>query len=404
MADRPSAAAADRDPVVQDDLTEEAAVRLEVFRGALLDSAGLDKIAAPAPVIDGLLYSDGIAWLYGKPGTYKSVLALDWACCVSTGLPWLDRETAEGPVLYLCAEGVGGLRARVRAWEARAGCAAKVMFLPVAVQVAKGTDLQAFTALVGELKPALVIVDTQARATVGVEENSATAMGLVVVALAEIIRVGRACLLLVHHEGRSGENPRGSIAIEGSAASLFRAEYDGVKVRLVNRRQRDTVEADVITLWPVSSNSSVVLSGTRPQGVTRENALSGTEVEILRFFREVAPEYGASASMIIRALNRAESTVYAGLKSLVRQGLVVSSGTRHRSHYELPGSPLCPVPYSGRGTGVQPGNGLRAPLILRSLRPARPEYLTSAFTACTGIYRSTPVGIGRSTPVLRPPY
>ena len=242
-------------------ISEEAAARLVVLRAALLDSASLDKIVAPAPVIDGLLYGDGIAWLYGKPGTYKSVLALDWACCVSAGLPWLEHETAEGPVLYLYAEGIAGLRARVRAWEARAGYASKVMFLPVAVQVTRTVDLEAFTALVAELKPSLIILDTQARVTVGIEENSAMEMGRVVLAASEIIKVGRACLLVLHHEGRSGDNPRGSIAIEGSAVSLFRAEFDGERVRLVNRRQRDTIEADPITLWPVTRDGSVVLSG-----------------------------------------------------------------------------------------------------------------------------------------------
>ena len=193
-------------------------------------------------------------------------------------------------------------------------------------------------------------------------------MGRVVVAASEIIAVGRACLLVLHHEGRSGENPRGSIAIEGSAASLFRTEYDGVKVRLVNRRQRDTIEADDITLWPVSSNSSVVLSGTRPVSLTSANGFNGTEVEILRFFREVAPEYGASASMITRGLNRAESTVFAALKSLVRQGLLISEGTKHKSHYRLPGSPLCPGSYSGHGSGVCPGTGLRSTPVLRCPR------------------------------------
>jgi hypothetical protein len=324
-----------------DRMRADVAARLDVLRGALLDSAGLDTIAAPAPVIDGLLYSGGIAWLYGKPGTYKSVLALDWACCVSTGLPWLEHETAEGPVLYLYAEGIAGLRARVRAWEARAGCASKVIFLPVAVQVTNGIDLAAFTALVGELKPALIILDTQARVTVGIEENSAMEMGRVVVAASEIIRVGQACLLVLHHEGRSGDNPRGSIAIEGSAVSLFRTDYDGEKVTLVNRRQRDAIEADPISLWPVQRDGSVVLSGLySDSGVGIQAPLTPAAREILRLLGDEFSESGASASKIVKAASHAESTVYKALNVLVKRGLIVSTGTRARSHYERPADEL----------------------------------------------------------------
>ena len=95
--------------------------RLAQLRAHLVDSGGLDAIPEPVPLVDGILYQDSLAWLYGKPGSGKSFLALDWAGCVAAGLPWGERATAHGPVLYLVAEGSGGIRRRVRAWETTAG-------------------------------------------------------------------------------------------------------------------------------------------------------------------------------------------------------------------------------------------------------------------------------------------
>ena len=98
--------------------------RLTALRNQLVDSAGLDSIPPPQPLVDGILYLDSLAWLHGKPGHGKSFVALDWAGCVATGAPWQGHEvTSRGTVVYLAAEGVAGVRQRVRAWEERTGIA-----------------------------------------------------------------------------------------------------------------------------------------------------------------------------------------------------------------------------------------------------------------------------------------
>ena len=92
------------------------------LQAAILNSYSLDGLPAPEALIDGILYHDTLAWLHGKPGHGKSFLALDWAGCVSTGLPWQGRVVTLGPVLYVIAEGVTGLRQRVRAWRTMPAC------------------------------------------------------------------------------------------------------------------------------------------------------------------------------------------------------------------------------------------------------------------------------------------
>lgn len=306
---------------------------LELLRSSALTSDDLDSIPEPAPVIDGLLYRPGIAWLYGKPGTFKSVLAVDWGCCVSVGLPWQQHESVQGPVIYFFLEGRAGLRPRIRAWEDRAGCKSQVIFQPLAVQLVSPTQMAALLEWLAELRPGLVIIDTQARVTLGVEENSATEMGRVVDAATAIIRACGCCLLLVHHEGRNGDNPRGSIAIEGAATSLFRTERDGDLITVQNRRQRDTAEADDITLRVTARLQSVLLDSN--EGHWSMTRVSASERQILQLLSDVFPESGASATTLLKTTQLAESTFYDCIKKLVNRGEVVNTGSRNRSCYEL---------------------------------------------------------------------
>ena len=95
--------------------------------------------------------------------------------------------------------------ARPRAWEDYADCTMLATFLPVAVQLLNPADLAAFTALVAELDPVLVVIDTQARVTVGADENSTMEMGRLVAAVDRIRAACQACVLIVHHEPRGGE-------------------------------------------------------------------------------------------------------------------------------------------------------------------------------------------------------
>jgi hypothetical protein len=125
----------------EDDPAEQPPSRIDQLRAALLDSKSLDSLPDPQPVIDGVLYLDSLAWLHGKPGHGKSFVALDWAACVAAGLPWQGCETRQGTVLYVIAEGVSGLRQRVRAWEEHAGQHMDVIFLPIAVQLLSVIDV-----------------------------------------------------------------------------------------------------------------------------------------------------------------------------------------------------------------------------------------------------------------------
>lgn len=190
---------------------------VEVLLGRMLTPAQLRDRPAPTWLVDGLLTLDSASWLIAAPGSYKSFVALDWAGHVAAGRAWMGREVARGGVVYVVAEGVGGMGPRIRAWEQRNGpMDAAVRFLPMPVQIGREDHWAALVEACRRLEPSLILLDTQARITVGLDENDNTAMGEVVEAIERLRRATGACVLLVHHTGRSGQHARGASAIDGA--------------------------------------------------------------------------------------------------------------------------------------------------------------------------------------------
>jgi hypothetical protein len=231
------------------EVVDPKAERLARLRSALVDTDGLDHIVEPDPLVGDKLYLDSLAWLYGAPGCGKSFVAIDMSGSVGTGIPWQGDAVTRGEVLYLVAEGVGGIKKRVRAWEiARERKMTGVRFLPVAVQATNAAEWAAFVELVAEIRPALIVVDTQARVTVGMEENSAKEMGEFVRRVDELRLASQACVLVVHHTGRAGEHMRGSIAMDGAATTTIKVTKTAELVELECTKQKDTAEFENVRL------------------------------------------------------------------------------------------------------------------------------------------------------------
>lgn len=323
----PDAGAPDEDGTLQ--------ARLEALRALIVDTDGLDNIPDPEPVIDEVVYLDSLAWLHGKPGSGKSFVALDWAGCVATGHPWQGHGVARpGAVVYLVAEGARGVRQRVRAWESYNGTPMRgVQFLPTAVQLLDPIDREAFAQLVADYRPVLVVIDTQARVTVGADENSAQDMGRLIAA-ADLIRERTgACVLLVHHEARQGETLRGSTALEGAAHTLIRVTKDGPHIRIDCTKQKDAAPFAPMRLRLTAHGPSAVLESHGGVGLAEE--LAGTEQRLVATLRDSFGTTGATGAQLREVSEIPKSSFYRALNSLVTMGLVVNTGTAKRPFYVL---------------------------------------------------------------------
>jgi hypothetical protein len=341
------------------------------LRGKLMKLADLENMPPTKPLIKGILDLDSESWLIGQAGGFKSFIAVDWACHVAAGKSeWRGRKVNAGDVLYVVAEGARGFRKRVQAWSQKHGIKPeRLQILPVAVQVAEGgyvgvgIEWQELAAIVGEIKPALIVLDTQARMTAGLEENSAKDMGIWVKGVAMLKEASGACVLVVHHTGRNGGDARGSSAIDaaqdmewkverkphelaavlkcdkskdGDDSARFRFSMDVVEVGTDDDGQAITSLVPGLALDAFDGSQGIEAI----EELAREGALLGNREWILRTIRIIAAEGEfVTPANLRRVMNEArvrgglaamtEGAFRPTLKQLTDEGQIAYNGAKY---------------------------------------------------------------------------
>jgi len=182
-----------------------------------------DFMSPPKPLawtIKGIIEDQSIGMLYGPSGGGKSFLAISMAASVGAGVDWYDHKVKQGSVVYANGEGHVGLSRRFKAWEIKTGTAISNVY-PTRVPVLFGNP-ESVKKLSEEIdllpeKPSLLVIDTLARATAGMEENSAKEMGLFIENIDKLKRDHGCSVLIVHHTGKNADNgARGSSAIKAA--------------------------------------------------------------------------------------------------------------------------------------------------------------------------------------------
>lgn len=176
----------------------------------------------PVPwLVENWWAEDTLSAIVGPSGTYKTFVAIGVGCCVATGTPWHGCSVKSGAVFILAGEGRNGLRKRIEGWCAhnKRSIAGAPLYLADRLPRLDLVTTVGILDVVDALRqdsgqdPALVIIDTVARALVG-DENSSTDMGLLVECADWIRSRFPGCtVLLVHHTGHSDKGrARGSSA------------------------------------------------------------------------------------------------------------------------------------------------------------------------------------------------
>lgn len=302
----------------------------------LVLSAGLDDLPEPVYAVRGVLQLDSLAWLVGRPGHGKSFVALDLAGCVGTGEIWQGHPTLPGVVLYVVAEGLHGVKLRVRAWEAAMSREMSgVHFLPLPVGVTSGAwrDLCAAANRIGAQ---MVILDTQARMTVAMEENSAKDMGLYVHALEELRAATGATVLSVHHEGVGGERMRGSTALDGAATTILRAVKEEDIINLQMIKQKDAAPLDDLALRLVPfGNSAIIGSPDESQNESDMRAIANHNYQWLSLWWACHESDEVSVSELVRSGIVTEPTFHRVKYRLMGAGIIERTGDGRMRRYRL---------------------------------------------------------------------
>jgi AAA domain-containing protein len=223
------------------------------LRDQLTDAAGMKAMKPPEYLIDKLLVRGVITRLFGASNTYKSFGALGMAAAVGTGTPWQYHEAKPGKVLYVAAEGAAGMGKRIAAWEEHHKRAMTgVTFLPARVAFGVPEHVAELFEIVAAEQYDLIVLDTQAKVTVGLDENSNSDMTRFITVLEDMRDLaGGACVLLIHHTGHDGDRARGASSMyAGIDTEIKFAKSDGTSITMsVEKQKDDEAEGNVALVW-----------------------------------------------------------------------------------------------------------------------------------------------------------
>lgn len=169
-------------------------------RFAVIPAAEFTARPSPSWIVKGVLPRAELVVLFGESGSGKSFIALDIAAAIDRGLPWRGRRVRQGRVVYICAEGAGGFRNRLVAYQHAHQCELGIGVIANAPNLLQREDALEVCRAIGRAD--VVIIDTFAQTTPGGNENAAEDMGKALAHCKGIHRATGALVILVHHAGK----------------------------------------------------------------------------------------------------------------------------------------------------------------------------------------------------------
>lgn len=327
------------DRSTEDQTADESSLQATILRSKLLTVEQVKAMPPPEPLIAGVLNRRKLSIVWGKPGSAKSFVALDWGLSVGTGSWWFGRQVAQGLVIYLAAEGADGLGVRIDAWQkdrrVHSVTAEQFLLLPNAVNLLDREWANALVEVAGDLKPTLVIADTLARSMPGGDENGSRDTGIVIDTANRVQAAAGATVLFVHHDTREGSNLRGHSSLDGAMDSSIECKADGQNITLKSRKQKDMSDFDDLRLWREPVGESCVIWSRDRVGVTAVGATDG-ERALLDVARECCGSDGLAPSKLQDVAEMPNSSFYRNLKNLLGRGALINVGTENRPRYTVP--------------------------------------------------------------------
>lgn len=221
---------------------------VDTLRSKIIDAETMKALPRPKPLVPGFISEGSFARIFGGPKQGKTFVALDMMLRLAHGMEWAGRGLKARKVLYLIAEGQGDFPKRLEAWEKHTGQTIdpkQFQILPEPVQtVDNETEWSALCQIATEDRFDVVVLDTQARVTVGMEENSNSEMGRFNDSVDKLRRESGAAVVIVHHTGiQAKDRSRGANTVAGAVDTELGVTYEGEYNVLRTHLQKSMGEA-----------------------------------------------------------------------------------------------------------------------------------------------------------------
>ena len=321
----------------------------------------LAKIPPAVPLIDGLLYQNTLVQITGNPGSYKSFLAVSMACAVASRKElthWAGYPVkAHGPVIYVAAEGASGLRARILGWcEVHDHEESDVDLLLIDHPVQMGSDeqMQKLINTAVHFGAVMVIFDTRARCTLGIDENKADEQGIAIEAIEQLREATGCTTVVLHHSSRAGSAGRGSSVWDGNVWSDLRVSAKGMTTTIHCEKHKDVTSGCdhefELSRHSVSSQrmqvddpflrNTLVIGETESSHEKNGQTLS-TEDLVLKMWSDFASDHSPITKSAYVKLAEQDGcrlsppTLYRVTNALVNKGLLHQNGEGRGATYRL---------------------------------------------------------------------
>jgi hypothetical protein len=272
-----------------------------------------DFIASPPPanyLVKGVFPAKGMCQVFGSSNVGKSFLMIDLAMHIAAGLPWRGCRTRQSAVLYIAAEGLGGLAGRMKAWTLRYGRVPDRLFIrPFPVHLTSEGAAAALAERIRQLpvQPQLIILDTLAANFGPGDENSAQDMALAMMGLRQLS--GDWLGMFVHHSGHADKTrSRGHSSLYAALdleIQVSRAAPGGpIKVAHTKCRDLSPMEPLFFELQSVALpwadedgdpiNSAVLVPIEGHEEAEKEPALGGREAKAYQLLVDLYAQQNAN--------------------------------------------------------------------------------------------------------------
>jgi hypothetical protein len=220
----------------------------------------LDTLPEPRDFVEGLLCDGQVSVIFGDTNIGKTYLAIDLGMHVALGRSWQGRDVERGGVVYVAAEGGGGIKRRIRAFQQHHGIRPADAAFAVITETINFRDdksVDGLIRLVPEIAKRLgvpvrlIILDTVSRALAGGNENAPDDMGALVRNIDRVRAQTRAHVTGIHHSGKDdSRGARGHSLLKAAIDTEIKIERpDGphgvIEARVT--KQRDLEIAGVIS-------------------------------------------------------------------------------------------------------------------------------------------------------------
>ena len=326
-------ARADRTAQAQTGLEEKKQTTAERLRSRLLTTPQLSELPPPEWHIDGLVPDTGFTLLYGPAGSGKSFAAMSMAMSLATGVDFLGHAVKKpARTLYVVGEGARGMSSRVDAWKHHHGHhdADEVLWLNGITRLDDGVEVSQLAEIMLEQQIGFVVIDTLARCTPGVEENSTKEMGTVVGYLDWLRERTGATPLIVHHSGKDGaRGARGSSVLRAAADAELEVTAGMLSVRKMKDAHQEQPTPFILQDSHWSQAIEVATSRALSDALTPTAEQAHAVLETLC----VVDAHTVASGEWRQASELPESTFHLAKGQLIGVGKVIQEGTGRAARY-----------------------------------------------------------------------